>query len=154
MADDNTQGPQSLQGQSIINYIKTRKGIILLTESVLSLFIIICFSCSLYGQYIMVPIWELVSTLIIFFIFALDLQNLFKFINFPWTDFFRAITSCIIYFIISLLCVFSRWKDGPQITGGIFGIMAAVVYGYDVFLILTDIKINKRQNENVVIVGV
>ncbi|KAL6458846.1 hypothetical protein MHYP_G00323180 [Metynnis hypsauchen] len=121
---------------------------------VLCTIIIICFSSSWFGQYIIVAIYQLVSTLIIFIIFALELQSTFRFINFPWTDFFRAASSCIIIFIISILCMASRFTDKPQIAGGLFGLLVVLVYGYDAYIIIMNIKKNKDQHSNVLVVSV
>ncbi|XP_036434226.1 proteolipid protein 2 [Colossoma macropomum] len=152
-SESSTQPEENLLTK-LINYMRTKKGVILCSEIVLSTIIIICFSCSLYGRYIVVAIYELVSTLIIFIIFVLELQSTFRFINFPWTDFFRAASSCIIIFIISVVCVVSWRTDSPQLTGGVFGLLAALVYGYDAYIIITDIKSNKDQHRNVLVVSV
>ncbi|XP_072537322.1 proteolipid protein 2 [Salminus brasiliensis] len=143
MAD--TPSQENMMQKTFIYTTITKKGLILMAEIVLSISVIICFSMSVFGYYIMAAVWELISTFIIFMIFSLELQTTFRFINFPWTDFFRAITGCLIYFIVSLLCVAGRWIDNPQIIGGVIGLLASPLYGYDAYVTLTEIRTSKER---------
>ncbi|KAG9270711.1 proteolipid protein 2 isoform X1 [Astyanax mexicanus] len=136
--------PQNNTMQKMIDYTtSTRKGGILMAEIVLSIIVVICFAVSVFGYYILAGVWELISTIIIFIIFSLELQTTFRFINFQWTDFFRAISSCLLFFIVSIICVASKWSDTPQIVGGVFGFLASLLYGHDTYLILTEIRASK-----------
>ncbi|XP_049342064.1 proteolipid protein 2 isoform X2 [Astyanax mexicanus] len=80
--------PQNNTMQKMIDYTtSTRKGGILMAEIVLSIIVVICFAVSVFGYYILAGVWELISTIIIFIIFSLELQTTFRFINFQWTVF-------------------------------------------------------------------
>ncbi|KAK1801283.1 hypothetical protein P4O66_022967 [Electrophorus voltai] len=131
--------------EKLKKYIKTSKGTILIAEIVLCVIIIICYAVSVFGRYIIVAIFEMVSSLIFFIIFALELQKMIVFISLIWMDFFRALTSCLVFIITSLICVASQWSDTPQRTGGVLGILAALLYGYDAYLTIIEIKKNKSR---------
>ncbi|XP_060786714.1 proteolipid protein 2b [Neoarius graeffei] len=121
-------------------YIRTRKGTILTVEIFLSLIIVICYAASTYGGYSAVAICELVFAIIFFVVFMMGLDKQFLVINWLWSDLFRAAIGALLYIITSLICVIRGGKDDARIAGGVFGLLAGILFGYDTYTIFTEIK--------------
>uniref|UniRef100_A0A7N4P3H6 MARVEL domain-containing protein n=1 Tax=Sarcophilus harrisii TaxID=9305 RepID=A0A7N4P3H6_SARHA len=62
-----------------------------LVETVLCLVIFICYSASRVAGYLSVPVVEMVLAAVFFAIFMFNVHHQLQFINWPWTDFFRAL---------------------------------------------------------------
>ncbi|XP_031800960.1 proteolipid protein 2 [Sarcophilus harrisii] len=58
---------------------------------VLCLVIFICYSASRVAGYLSVPVVEMVLAAVFFAIFMFNVHHQLQFINWPWTDFFRAL---------------------------------------------------------------
>lgn len=121
-------------------YVRTRKGTILSVEILLSLICIICYAASMYGGYSAVAICEMVFAIIFFVVFMMELDKQFQLINWLWSDLFRAGIGALLYIITSLICVIGGAGDGARIAGGVFGLIAGIVFGYDTYTIFTEIK--------------
>ncbi|MCJ8735278.1 hypothetical protein PDJAM_G00245200 [Pangasius djambal] len=126
-------------------YIRTRKGTILAVEILLSLIIIICYAASAYGGYSAVAICEMVFAIVFFVIFMMELDKQFLVVNWLWSDLFRAGIGALLYIITSLICVIGGAGDGARIAGGVFGLIAGIVFGYDAYTIFAEIKNTRGQ---------
>ncbi|XP_066499281.1 proteolipid protein 2b [Hoplias malabaricus] len=139
MADTETSTAGNVV-EKLKTYVRTRKGTILAMEILLSLIILICYAASLYGGYSAVAICEMIFSIIFFVIFMMDLDKQFQVINWPWTDLFRAGIGALLYLITSLICVIGGAGDGARIAGGVFGLIAGIVFAYDTYTIFLEIK--------------
>ncbi|KAI4879181.1 hypothetical protein NFI96_023980 [Prochilodus magdalenae] len=70
----------------------------------------------------------------------MKLDEQLKIINWVWTDFFRAAIGALLYIITSLISVTGGSGDGARIAGGVFGLIAGIVFGYDAYLGFLDIR--------------
>lgn len=139
MADTETS-PAAGVVEKLKTYVRTRKGTILAVEILLSFIIIICFAASLYGGYSALAICEMIFAIIFFVIFMMDLDKQIQFINWTWTDLFRAGIGAVLYIATSLFCVIGGSGDGARIAGGVFGLIAGILFGYDAYTVFLDIK--------------
>ncbi|KAJ8393473.1 hypothetical protein AAFF_G00059460 [Aldrovandia affinis] len=144
MADTAQPSPVANCMEKLKNYVRTRKGTILATEILLSFIILICYAASQYGGYSAVAICEMVFAIIIMTIFTLEMDKQFLVINWPWTDFLRAAIGAALYLITSLICVIGGSGDGARIAGGVFGLLAGVLFGYDAYITFMVIKDNRQ----------
>lgn len=131
--------------EKLKSYIKTQKGAILAAEILISFIIIICYAASIYTGYSVTAICEMVFAIIFFVIFMMELDKQFLAVNWLWTDFFRAIIGAVLYLITSLICVIGGAGDSARIAGGVFGLMAGLLFSYDTYTIYLEIK-STRQN--------
>uniref|UniRef100_A0A8B9KER8 Proteolipid protein 2 n=1 Tax=Astyanax mexicanus TaxID=7994 RepID=A0A8B9KER8_ASTMX len=102
--------------------------------------IIICFAASAYGGYSALAICEMIFAIIFFVIFMMDFDKQIQFINWTWTDLFRAGIGAVLYIATSLFCVIGGSGDGARIAGGVFGLIAGILFGYDAYTVFQDIK--------------
>ncbi|XP_062397794.1 proteolipid protein 2b [Sardina pilchardus] len=121
-------------------YVRTRKGTILTAEILISFIILICYAASLYSGYTSVAICEMVFAIIFLVIFTMELDKQFQVISWPWSDFIRAVIGALLYLITSIICLIGGGGDGPRIAGGVFGLLAGVLFGYDSYTIYMLIK--------------
>ncbi|XP_018580878.1 proteolipid protein 2-like [Scleropages formosus] len=140
MADTRDTGLATTCLERCKNYVKTRKGTILAAEILISLVILICYAASLYGGYSAVAICEMVLAIFIFVIFMMEMDKQFQAVNWPWADFFRAAIGAALYLITSIICVAGGAGDGARIAGGVFGILAGILFSYDAYLTFMAIK--------------
>ncbi|TSL97338.1 Prickle-like protein 3 [Bagarius yarrelli] len=127
-------------------YIRTRKGTVLSAEILLSLICIICYAASRYGGYSAVPIFEMIFAIIFFVVFMMELDKQFQLINWVWSDLFRAGIGSLLYIITSLICVIGGSGDGVAIAGGVFGLIAGIVFGYDTYMTFMELKGNQGRS--------
>ncbi|XP_056130083.1 proteolipid protein 2b [Lampris incognitus] len=140
MADTGTGGPAPSYPQKLKAYLKTQKGSVLAAEIVLSFIVLICYLASPKGGYSAVAICEMVFAIIFFGVFSAELDKQFSVVNWVWSDLFRAVIGALLYIITSLICVIDRSRDGAIITGGVFGLIAGIVFAYDTYTIYLQIK--------------
>ncbi|XP_064415385.1 proteolipid protein 2b [Latimeria chalumnae] len=125
--------------QRFLLYLRTRKGVILATEIVLCLIILICYVASRYGGYSAVAICEMVFAIIFFVVFAWEFDKTFRIIHWPWSDMIRAVIGALLFLITSLISVI-QGGDGARIAGGVLGIIAGILFGYDAYTILPTLR--------------
>ncbi|XP_047436798.1 proteolipid protein 2b [Mugil cephalus] len=140
MADTTSSSPAAGCAEKLKIYVKTRKGFILAGEILLSFIILICYAASYSGGYTAAAICEMVFAIIFFVVFMMELDKQFAMVNWLWSDLFRAAVGAVVYFITSLVCVTSRYADGAGIAGGVFGLIATVLFAYDTYTIFLQIK--------------
>jgi len=125
-------------------YVRTQKGFILAAEILLSLIILICYGASSSGGYTAVAICEMIFALIFFGVFMMELDKTFVVVNWVWSDLIRAAIGCGLYLITSLICVIGGSGDGARIAGGVFGLIAGVLFAYDTYTIFLELKATRQ----------
>lgn len=144
MAADTTETSSSANcGERLRSYVSTPKGKILAAEIILSFIILICYAASRYGGYTAVAVCEMVIAIVFLVVFMMDLDKQFKIINWVWSDLIRAFTGALCYIITSLICVIRGAGDGALIAGGVFGLIAGLLFAYDTYTIYLQIKSNR-----------
>ncbi|XP_059359104.1 proteolipid protein 2-like [Carassius carassius] len=128
----------------LTSYARTRKGTILAAEIILSFIILICYAISKYGGYTAVAICEMVFASIFFVVFMMDLDKQFLVVNWIWSDLIRAVIGAALYLITSLICVIRGAGDGALITGGVFGLLAGILFAYDSYTIYLVLKSSRQ----------
>lgn len=141
---DTEAGPGPLE--KLKSYVRTRKGTILAVEILLSFIILICYAASHISGYSGIAICELVFCVVFFIVFMMELDKQLKVIHWVWSDLIRAVIGCLLYLITSLICVINGAGDGARIAGGVFGLFAAVLFGYDAYLTYLELKSSGAQS--------
>nr|XP_057907002.1 proteolipid protein 2b [Doryrhamphus excisus] len=144
MADTSASSSGANCLEKLKTYVKTPKGFILAAEILISFIIIICYAASLYGGYSAVAICEMVFAMVFFGIFMMELDKQIQVVNWVWSDLFRAGIGAILYVITSLVCVIGGAGDGARIAGGVFGLIAALLFAYDTYTIFLQIKSTRQ----------
>lgn len=144
MADTNTSSSAANCVEKLKSYVKTQKGLILAAEILISFIIIICYAASLYGGYSAVAICEMIFAIVFFVIFMMELDKQIQVINWVWSDLFRAGIGAALYIITSLICVIGGAGDGARIAGGVFGLIAGILFAYDTYTIFMQIKSTRQ----------
>ncbi|XP_061839351.1 proteolipid protein 2b [Nerophis lumbriciformis] len=144
MADTSASNSGASCLDKLKSYVKTQKGFILAAEILISLIIIICYAASHYGGYSAVAICEMVFAMVFFGIFMMELDKQIQVVNWMWSDLFRAGIGAILYLITSLVCVIGGSGDGARIAGGVFGLIAAILFAYDTYTIFLQIKSTRQ----------
>ncbi|XP_006876743.1 PREDICTED: proteolipid protein 2 [Chrysochloris asiatica] len=116
------------------NFSRTRKGILLFAEIILCLVILICFSTSSGAQaYSSLSVVEMILAAIFFVIYMCDLHTKIQFINWPWSDFFRALIAAILFLITSIVALVEK-GNSSKITAGVLGLIGMCLFGYDAYI--------------------
>lgn len=144
MADSSASNSGASCLENLKSYVKTQKGFILSGEIVISFIVIICYAASLYGGYSAVAICEMIFAMVFFGIFMMDLDKQFLLVNWTWSDLFRAGIGAVLYIITSLICVIGGAGDGARIAGGVFGLVAGLLFAYDTYTIFLQIKSTRQ----------
>ncbi|XP_033928683.1 CKLF-like MARVEL transmembrane domain-containing protein 3 [Melopsittacus undulatus] len=127
--------------------LRSRKGRLLLAESVLSFIIFICYIASQATSFMMAPLLEFLLALFLFFAYASKLNEKFKGLYWPLMDFLRCVTAAIIYFAISIAAV-SKYNDGASKAAGVFGFIATIVYAIDFYITFNDLVTFLKQGSS------
>nr|XP_033778029.1 proteolipid protein 2 [Geotrypetes seraphini] len=130
--------------ESFQNYVRTRKGTILLVEIVLCIIVLICYAASRDPGYLALAICEMIFAIIIFIIFMRQLNKDLSFIHWPWTDFLRAAIGSLLFLITSLIVVI-RGRDGAGIAAGVFGILTGILFAYDAYTTIPALRSKHTQ---------
>lgn len=144
MADSSGTSPDAGCVDKLKSYVRTQKGTILAAEILLSFIIIICYAASVYTGYSALAICEMIIAMIFFGVFMMELDKQFTMVNWLWSDFFRAIIGAVLYIITSLVCVIGGAGDGARIAGGVFGLIAGLLFAYDTYTIYLNIKSTRQ----------
>ncbi|XP_003963600.1 proteolipid protein 2b [Takifugu rubripes] len=140
MADTTASNPGGSCLEKLKSYVRTQKGFILAAEILISFIIIICYAASQSGGYTAVAICEMVFAIVFFVIFMMELDKQIQVVNWVWSDLFRAGIGALLYIITSLICVIGGSGDGARIAGGVFGLIAGILFAYDTYTIFLQIK--------------
>uniref|UniRef100_A0A8C5PDU5 Proteolipid protein 2 n=1 Tax=Leptobrachium leishanense TaxID=445787 RepID=A0A8C5PDU5_9ANUR len=138
MSDPAPEGNANCMG-NLIAYSKTRKGAILIAETVLCLVMLICFAASRTPGYLGVAITEFIFCVIFYVVFAIHFDQQLAFIHWGWTDFLRAAIGCGLLIITSLISLI-HGGDGAAIAGAVFGLLAGIIFGYDAFITFPQLR--------------
>ncbi|XP_023260909.1 proteolipid protein 2 [Seriola lalandi dorsalis] len=144
MADTNASSSGANCLEKLKSYLRTQKGFILAAEIVLSLIVLICYAASTYGGYSAVAICEMIFAIVFFGIFMMELDKQIQVVNWVWSDLFRAGIGAVLYIITSLICIIGGSQDGARIAGGVFGLIAGLVFAYDTYVIFLQIKSTRQ----------
>ncbi|XP_037629282.1 proteolipid protein 2 [Sebastes umbrosus] len=145
MADTSAPGSGASVLERLKSYVKTQKGFILMAEIVLSLIVVICYGSAIYGGgYSALGICEMIFAMVFFAIFMMEWDKQFQLVNWVWSDLFRAGIGAVLYLITSLICVISGHGDGARIAGGVFGLIAGLVFAYDTYTIFLQVKSTRQ----------
>lgn len=144
MADTTASNPGANCLEKLKSYVRTPKGFILAAEIIISFIIIICYASSLYGGYSAVAICQMIFAMVFFGIFMMEMDKQIQIINWVWSDLFRAGIGAVLYIITSLICVIGGTGDGARIAGGVFGLIAGLLFAYDTYTIFLQIKSNRQ----------
>uniref|UniRef100_A0AAY5K2E7 Proteolipid protein 2 n=1 Tax=Esox lucius TaxID=8010 RepID=A0AAY5K2E7_ESOLU len=120
------------------------QGIFNCMDFLISFIILICYAASQYGGYSAVAICEMVFAIIFFVIFTMDLDKSILVVNWVWSDFIRAAIGAALYLITSLICVIRGSGDGALIAGGVFGLLAGILFAYDAYTVFLVIKSGRQ----------
>ncbi|XP_029912648.1 proteolipid protein 2b [Myripristis murdjan] len=144
MADtDASPGANCLE--NLKSYVKTKKGFILAAEILISFIVIICFAASVCGGYSAVAICEMIFAIIFFVVFMMQLDKQIQVVNWVWSDLIRAAIGAGLYIITSLIWIARGSGDGACIAGGVFGLIAGLLFAYDTYTIFLQIKSARQQ---------
>ncbi|KAM9351229.1 proteolipid protein 2b [Symphorus nematophorus] len=146
MADTTASSTGANCLERLKSYAKTPKGFILAAEIFISLIVLICYAASHYGGYSAVAICEMVFAIIFFGVFMMELDKQFQVVNWVWSDLFRAAIGAGLYLITSLICVIRGAGDGALIAGGVFGLIAGLLFAYDTYTIFLQIKSTRQHS--------
>ncbi|XP_037015129.2 proteolipid protein 2 [Artibeus jamaicensis] len=113
------------------NFARTLKGILLFAEIILCLVILICFIAST-SAYSSLSVVEMILAAVFFVIYMCDLNTRIQIINWPWSDFFRALVAAILYLIISIVVLVEKGNHS-KIIAGVMGLIAACLFGFDAY---------------------
>lgn len=141
---DTTASPAANCMEKLKDYVRTQKGLILASEILISFIIIICYAASLYGGYSAVAICEMVFAIVFFGLFMMEMDKQIQVINWVWTDLFRAGIGAVLYLITSLVCVISGAGDAARIAGGVFGLIAGILFAYDTYTIFLVVRSTRQ----------
>uniref|UniRef100_A0A673XRJ2 Proteolipid protein 2 n=1 Tax=Salmo trutta TaxID=8032 RepID=A0A673XRJ2_SALTR len=114
--------------QQLLCYCTITNGVIIL----------ICYAVSIYGGYYGVAICEMVSAIIFFVVFMIEMDKSIQVVNWVWSDLLRASSGTGLYLITSLMSLIHGAGDGACIAGVVFGLLAGILFAYDDTAALTD----------------
>ncbi|CAL8250381.1 unnamed protein product [Arctogadus glacialis] len=110
------------------------------TTILVSLIILICYAASAYGGYTAVAICTMIFAMIFFGIFMMEMDKQILVVNWLWSDLLRAGIGAATYIITSLIAVIGGSGDGARIAGGVFGLLAGILFAYDAYTIYLQVK--------------
>ncbi|XP_043381950.1 CKLF-like MARVEL transmembrane domain-containing protein 3 isoform X2 [Chelonia mydas] len=141
---DNTTYDYLSSKSKILHLGMVQKRCGLLGNSVLSFITFICYIASSAASFMMAPLIEFLLALFLFFAYSSKLNEKFKGIYWPLTDFLRCVTAAIIYFAISIAAV-SKYSDGASKAAGVFGFIATIVFAVDFYITFNDLVMFLKQ---------
>ncbi|KAK6308234.1 hypothetical protein J4Q44_G00215050 [Coregonus suidteri] len=86
----------------------------------------------------------MVFAIIFFGVFMMEMDKSFHVVNWVWSDFIRATIGAALYLITSLICVIGGAGDGARIAGGVFGLLAGILFAYDAYTIFLVLKSTRQ----------
>ncbi|XP_053305123.1 CKLF-like MARVEL transmembrane domain-containing protein 3 isoform X2 [Spea bombifrons] len=119
-------------------FLRSRKGQLLLAEWVVSFLTFICYVASTAVALMTVPLIEFLWALFTFFAYSTKLNEQMKGLLWPLLDFIRCVSAAIIYFVISLVAV-SKYTCGASKAAAVLGFVATIVFAFDFYLIFNDL---------------
>ncbi|XP_067854274.1 CKLF-like MARVEL transmembrane domain-containing protein 3 isoform X1 [Heptranchias perlo] len=104
-----------------------------LTGSVLSFIIFICYLASSSASFMAAPLIEFLLALCAYYVYVTKYIDRFSSFHCPLIDFLRCVTAAVIFFAISIYAVTK--SEAASKTAGVFGFVATVVFAFDFYYI-------------------
>ncbi|XP_044299600.1 proteolipid protein 2 isoform X1 [Varanus komodoensis] len=101
--------------------------------------ILILYGASYSPGFSSLAIFMMIYCIVIFILFTCNIQQQLTLIHWGWTDFIRALIGAVAFLITSLV-VLVRHRDGAGIAGGVFGILTGILFGYDAYTIVPNLR--------------
>ncbi|KYO38910.1 proteolipid protein 2 isoform X1 [Alligator mississippiensis] len=120
-------------------FLSSRKGIVLATEIGLCIFVLICYGASRTPGYSGVAIFEMIFAIVFLIVFTLGLHKQITVVHWGWSDFIRTVIGCLLFIIASLIVIVEH-RDAAGTVGGVFGLLAGIVFGYDCYLTFPSLR--------------
>ncbi|XP_024860259.1 proteolipid protein 2-like isoform X2 [Kryptolebias marmoratus] len=118
--DDNCLG-------NLKSFVKTRKGVFLATEVILSFVTLTCFAASMNKSCSAVPFGGMIVSMIFFGMFLMKWDKKIH------CDCVRVDIGCaFLYFIMSIVCFVKAAENGVRFASGVLGMTVAILFCYDV----------------------
>ncbi|NXB93376.1 PLP2 protein, partial [Vidua chalybeata] len=105
-----------------------------LCPQVLCLLTLVCFGASRSG-YAGLAAVQMVFAALVLLAWSCRLPPRLTGLHWGWTDFMRCLIGALLFLICSLIVIVGH-RDGAGIAGGVFGILAGVLLGYDAYITL------------------
>lgn len=128
----------------IRSFLRTRKGMVLGGEIILSLIVFICYVASYSGGYSVLAICEMIFAIIYFVVYTFEFDKQLQVIHWPWSDMIRVIVGSLLYLITAIIVIIKGRGDGAMIAGGVFSIITGILFAYDAYIILPSLKKTAR----------
>ncbi|XP_041568026.2 proteolipid protein 2 isoform X1 [Taeniopygia guttata] len=128
-----SSGPQNCPGNCLA-FSRTHKGLVLIGEIVLCVLALVCFGASRSG-YAGLAALELLFAALVLLAWSCRLPPRLSPLAWGWSDFMRCLIGALLFLITSLIVIIDH-RDGAGIAGGVFGILAGVLLGYDAYITL------------------
>ncbi|XP_041263099.1 proteolipid protein 2 isoform X2 [Onychostruthus taczanowskii] len=126
-----SSGAQSCPA-TCLAFSRTHKGLVLIGEIVLCLLTLVCFGASRSG-YLGLAAVELVFAALVLLAWSCRLPPRMQLLHWGWSDFTRCVIGAVLFLITSLIVLVSH-HNGAGIAGGVFGILAGILLGYDAYI--------------------
>ncbi|KAM8947410.1 LOW QUALITY PROTEIN: CKLF-like MARVEL transmembrane domain-containing protein 3 [Pelodytes ibericus] len=127
-------------------FLKSRKGQLVLAEWVISFLTFICYVASTAVALMTVPLIEFLWGLFTFFAYSTKLNEQMKGLLWPLLDFIRCVSAAIIYFVISMVAVL-KYKFVASKAAAVLGFIATIVFAIDFYMIFNELtKFIKKED--------
>nr|XP_041568025.1 proteolipid protein 2 isoform X1 [Taeniopygia guttata] len=104
------------------------------SPQVLCVLALVCFGASRSG-YAGLAALELLFAALVLLAWSCRLPPRLAPLAWGWSDFMRCLIGALLFLITSLIVIIDH-RDGAGIAGGVFGILAGVLLGYDAYITL------------------
>ncbi|GCC38481.1 CKLF-like MARVEL transmembrane domain-containing protein 3 [Chiloscyllium punctatum] len=115
------------------DFLKSRKGLLLAAEVVLSFIILICYLASPMAAFMAAPLIEFLLSICAYYVYVTQYIDNFPGFHGPLIDFLRCVTAAVIFFAISIYAITKSSASAK--TAGVFGFVATVVFAFDFYYI-------------------
>ncbi|XP_006641425.1 proteolipid protein 2 [Lepisosteus oculatus] len=129
-------------------FLKSRRGILKVSEMVTVFVAFVCFATARGAPYIAATCMEFVITLALFLLFLLKLNKKITFIFWPLIDIFNSAFAALFVFILSVIALTTYSAEGA-LGGGIVGLIAAALWSVDAYLFFKRITFNQPRTTEV-----
>ncbi|XP_071657410.1 proteolipid protein 2 [Patagioenas fasciata] len=121
--------------RACLAFSRTHKGLVLIGEIVLCVLVLVCYGASHTPGYTGLAVCELVFAALVLLVLGGGLAPRLSFIHWGWTDFLRCAIGCLLFLITSLIVLIGT-RGGAGVAGGVFGLLAGILLGYDAYITL------------------
>uniref|UniRef100_A0A8C3QBM4 Proteolipid protein 2 n=1 Tax=Geospiza parvula TaxID=87175 RepID=A0A8C3QBM4_GEOPR len=89
--------------------------------------------CRPHTGYLGLAVVELVVAILVLLAWSYHLPQRMQMLHWAWSDFTRCVIGAVLFLIFSLIVIISHY-DGAGIVGGVFGLLAGILMGYDAYI--------------------